>query len=1648
MFQVATPISPTSSDATEQFEGQVSTPKTIKSVQTNNTSDHPKKIRKAVQTTLSSIELNKFECPNVRKSKSEHDGSNSKNVDFRIRTLQWLDDVFSCNVRTDSKNNGYDKVDAQLRKLCEFGDRPKSETKFDDKCPFNTSEHAYNLNFLRNNYATQIYRAEVIPFKIAEAKERKEIIKEWLNKIPLKSHDFLERPVERQQILNSIAVKLKDVSTTTPEFLKNKLISEIIEMLHEMPIDMSGCNNNKRNYLNTCASLLIERLCKIGAKEHNSNYRNVYSNTPNRVQFKTDIRPNENELKDFINDELSDFLEKSRIEINSQRIEQIEIEILGVILDNIASIRASRDENVTTDIVTLLQQTAGLFEHQALYITNLLLEHLRQMLLTNEEPPQTRSNTNRFETVMMMQNSTLNSLNDSSIAGITEGDIEHNLNIYIEQLCQQIDEWLTGLQILRSHEQTFRQVVIHDLAGDIVDRHKYLELNPSSRGNDEEELKNLKFQIFKWINKLVGENQTETIEHALDLMRRIRNVPVPMLTRPGGGISTYYSPGNVSQMPMFGPQGPGGSMIDNRQRNTVQGRLSGPEGYVSGPMYDSVNVNQIPMFGLAGPGGSMKEQPPATNCRTFATGRTSAPGALGIPASPGSRNQSVHPPKTMQELNDEFDDFVKKWVQEIPIAANSPEEQELLPQMRIGLYNGIWKAITKLKCQPDVLCNPFYFEDKLDDEIEALYAMLPQSSELEANRHRLKVNLIEKTSHINDQIKNAAQSESFKQRLIDNMDVYIPRLETDEANEDPIRLHEEMEILFLAEEYILYRRFQNEDPIKAGVYRNKLLKRVQELVQEIKRFHGKEMKDINPDLYSNDILTALHQVPLPNDDTIKQEADQILLGLEIEKWYTDLPIARNDDIGEKIKRRRLRDALGRKIYDMETSMDFSDSNAERALKHEISRFLERVPLGRDESLNINFMVEELTNRMKNRPRAPGKGKKVLFDESIDYQNFSKNVPCKVACSSRIDEAIGEISRNLSAQVNESIAPCSIACNSRIEEAVADASRNISAQLNQSAGLDGSIQQAQFSQQGRQSFTPDISIISGSGFPTNSVIQGYSGFAQQRPVSPSLNATDAGFQGPYLPNTSIQSPGGYTSFDQQRPVSSSLNAPPVQYIPQQGSPVQQVGAGQASMPSYISGPADQSGAWMSLHQSRTGPEINMQNISGRQPIPQVSPTQQSFRPPLNYSSVQQHAPNAMVQSSMGYESFGQDRPAMHQTQAGGIEYVSIAGSSGKSMHGTGQVSMVQPRQNMSVNVPHVSMLPSPPQVNPGNISEQQWMSLYNTADPNMARQNMSAPVQSTRQASHAQQYFRNATMPNTSFLPQPNPVVQSPLGFPIFDQERPTSSSFSPQNSGVQYTSLLSATPQGQAAMIQPANISVQGQGIPAYSSPHMQEPAISPRQQTMQSDLSGRSILAKSIAQGAAPRKHLQASQANSGVGNVSVGAMGISVRTPTMNGGVGTSAMRTAGPGQGLSTSLPPRYMETGQPAPGFYGSTDQEGIMRFTQYNRSLKPGPGLLQPSSPISAYGQPSAGFSTPQQGVMPGSTPVFKRKQMREGVIPQRDSVRRRLDLDDDDIVEEIRGPCRCMEKLKRYRKHMRYPCPSYEMEFQQQPMRCYYPHYF
>ncbi|CAH0761599.1 unnamed protein product [Diatraea saccharalis] len=105
---------------------------------------------------------------------------------------------------------------------------------------------------------------------------------------------------------------------------------------------------------------------------------------------------------------------------------------------------------------------------------------------------------------------------------------------YMSQLEHKIEDWLETLPINfgASNDNDFKKTMLKDLASDILDRQKYLQLNPMTKTSDEEELEHLKYQVFRWLNKLPDIKELmPSIAKTDELMEFMKSVPVPCLVQ-------------------------------------------------------------------------------------------------------------------------------------------------------------------------------------------------------------------------------------------------------------------------------------------------------------------------------------------------------------------------------------------------------------------------------------------------------------------------------------------------------------------------------------------------------------------------------------------------------------------------------------------------------------------------------------------------------------------------------------------------------------------------------------------------------------------------------------------------------------------------------------------------------------------------------------------------------------------------------------------------------------------------------------------------------------------------------------------------------------------------------------------------------------
>lgn len=859
--------------------------------------------------------------------------------------------------------------------------------KFESKI-FNTDvpdNRKYTTERYHPTFA-RIFRADVAHCTVVDDEALKEIVRDWISLIPLKITNKFDTHKERKYIQYDFFNYLKRFANMPPEHVrKGKLKADILKRLKLVNLESKS---DKSLIINRLADILINKINRIGRKRwdidisKNTNYETHF----NSSKIKRPELPRNKELEDFVLKYTTVILQNSDINIPELIVKDIEDELMDILMAYFKTEIIDYDI-MESDIACMLYDY-GISEEQAHRFLQIFVKKLKETHVNN-----TKSHEVSSKTLIILPSVCCYGVNKEpdTVKSISDEDIAANLKEYTNELCQQINEWLNDMrtQIPESLDIDLKNEAINNLANDIVERHKYLKLNPCNDINEEAEIENLKYQIFKWIKKLVAGDNLEPVQRAPDLNNRIKRIPIPVLTKLQGSCGKY--PNRI-----------------NNINNTVAKHDIHNE--ISKVMHDCEELVVKKQTQVSNAVSATKNEDYEKTKGTFNDNSQISDkcNMNSMPCTSACKSCCLNEVENLTVLNEckdndqleaEYEQFVQNWVQKIPMNVADFEDEGILEKARMGIYNGLWKVVSKLNCDPATYFNRFLYEDLLDDAIDDLLDCLPQSSDLMSKRHLLKVEFIEKTISINDKIKDNEEA-SFKNKLIQNVITDLRKKGiADSQSQNSTKLHEDLQIIKLVEDYLLVTKFKNEDKIISEIYKNKLLKQVDDFVKDLKTNHPNELKDIDVGTYKTDLIAILDQVPFPSENTLNQEADDVLLNMEVEEWYQDLPIVSNNNNVELYQRRKQRDILVKKIKEVRSKNVMGGS--ENALRNEVSRFLEKTPLQEGESLNINFMVDELVNRLKNKTKnnQSVSTKKVEFWPPDSYDQFSKDVPL---CSSFIE----------------------------------------------------------------------------------------------------------------------------------------------------------------------------------------------------------------------------------------------------------------------------------------------------------------------------------------------------------------------------------------------------------------------------------------------------------------------------------------------------------------------------------------------------------------------------------------------------------------------------------------------------------------------
>ncbi|XP_053621513.1 uncharacterized protein LOC128681552 isoform X3 [Plodia interpunctella] len=781
-------------------------------------------------------------------------------------------------------------------------------------------------------------------------RQYEDLIDDWLNTIPLEPRKELDFMKIREDSIHDLAKKMfviKNTGPTDSDKITKKLENVASDWLKKIPIHP---RSDRKAFRDQYAAKLIN---DIQTKTINDTKANNDESSFG-VEKMTDIELNTGLLEAAA----LDWLKKSSLyrDSGTHNKKTLETHMKEFAKEYITTAYAGKNtEAVMMKYVRMLYEGTNTDDN---FIYNQCLQ-LKNYLLSNLDPDLSKSiNLDDKETYKNApyRNGTRKSPPKS-----------------IEIIRSAILNWSTKLPLKPDYNHEDFMSLVNQMVRDVAS----LIVHPkhSIADDNEDEIKQI---IFDYVEKFPIKPDIK-MDQRCDMMVDLWNVLQ--------GISLYRDD-NISHT-----RPENDSMFRNNQQVT-----SNNEALNDTHSRDYPNINSGTF------NSSLKDMSPANpsnvggnfNIITEGNGRRkSAPAALTNPSSASPTNQRrVSAPSaitsdkipvqrmTTEQIYEEFDQVFNRYCQEIPLDISTDEKISMANMARQVFRNGIWKAYFALKSDEEISDNYDYFRYLIEERLrQMLDVILPQSDEMvqfkETFLNKISddvVNLLKITHKLTD-------PPMLKNFIRYKLDRRTARQEYQEYQDWTKHLL----IQDIINEHLLFINYKETDPVKANIYRKRLSKVINELINYIRNLNATQPQYINEAAMRLYINETLKNMPAIDKEILKDEVDEILLTQEIEQWFKNLPtnFMPNYEHREELKRRWC-EVLAHKIHQIERNrIDTEDSHAERELRQEISLFLgNKANLSPDDNLNINLMVEELANRLKN-----------LRDNKLaEYDSFSKEKP--------------------------------------------------------------------------------------------------------------------------------------------------------------------------------------------------------------------------------------------------------------------------------------------------------------------------------------------------------------------------------------------------------------------------------------------------------------------------------------------------------------------------------------------------------------------------------------------------------------------------------------------------------------------------------
>lgn len=294
-------------------------------------------------------------------------------------------------------------------------------------------------------------------------------------------------------------------------------------------------------------------------------------------------------------------------------------------------------------------------------------------------------------------------------------------------------------------------------------------------------------------------------------------------------------------------------------------------------------------------------------------------------------------------------DAIEQWSESLPITGNEKEVSFLKNDVSKKLY----QTVGELNIDPRTFNDDLLYKNTLEDEVDAVIEKLPHNPELDSNKKQLKDEVVKFIVDAQQAIKENSASQHYKHRLEHTIEASMPHPVKNRQGFDPgFEIYKGR----IADMFILDNFDHANDGVKVQ-YENTLKKEIKKYYPSVQ---NKNVVPLTNDEIYNELYGALFKVPVPNENSLRDEVEEIKTRCVIDMWYDKLPLIKTNNLSDLLELDKILAILAKRVHEIEKS----SSSCDNKLNNEIKKWLGKLPLLPGQKKNIEYFARTLEKELK------------------------------------------------------------------------------------------------------------------------------------------------------------------------------------------------------------------------------------------------------------------------------------------------------------------------------------------------------------------------------------------------------------------------------------------------------------------------------------------------------------------------------------------------------------------------------------------------------------------------------------------------------------------------------------------------------------